>query len=230
MYLECRNLRFRYPGTPKLLFKDLSLKFDQPGFHSLFGPSGAGKSSLARLLSGLLIPDEGTIHFDAVDVSLYAHNLERLPGWSSIGDHLGRITPEKNHDKMRSLIQDFDLTPHFEKRFSQLSLGQKNRINLVRYLVQDFQVLISDECLANVDEKMRARILASIKSMFPELLFIYISHNVMEVASFCKQIWVLRGPDRENQATLVRGQDCCDEGAVDRHALQQTMLEIVNAA
>lgn len=230
MFLECRNLKFRYPGTPKLLFKDLSLKFDQPGFHSLFGSSGAGKSSLARMLSGILIPDEGTIHSDVVDISLYAHNLERLPGWSSIGDHLGRITPVQNLGKMRTLIQDFDLTPHLDKRFSQLSLGQKNRINLVRYLIQDFQVLISDECLANVDEKMRGRILASIKSMFPGLLFIYISHNVMEVASFCKQIWVLRGPDRENQAMLVRGQDCTDESAIDRNALQRTMLEIVNAA
>lgn len=230
MFLECRNLQFSYPGTTKKLFKDLTLKFDQPGFHSLFGPSGVGKSTLARIFGGLLTTEKSVVHTDGVEISLYAHNLERLPGWSSIGRHLDRITPAHNREKMNSLIKDFGLSPHLGKRFSQLSLGQKNRINFVRYLVQDFQVLISDECLANVDEKMRFRILMSIKRMFPNLLFIYISHNVIEVASICDQIWVLRGPDKAKQAVLVKGQDCRDEESINRQALQQTMLEIMNAS
>lgn len=230
MFLECRNLQFRYPGANKELFKDLTLNFDRPGFHSLFGPSGVGKSTLARILSGLLHPGKEVVRSDGVTISLYAHNLERLPGWSSIGQHLDRITPEHNKDKLKTLIEDFGLSPHLGKRFAQLSLGQKNRINFVRYLVQDFQVLISDECLANVDEKMRFRILISIKKMFPNLLFIYISHNVIEVANICDRIWVLRGPGKRHQAVLIQGQDCRDEESINHQSLQQTMLEIVNAA
>lgn len=230
MFLKCSNLQFQYPGTNKILFRDLSLKFDRPGFHSLFGSSGVGKSSLARILCGILYPDQGVVDSEAVKTSLYTHNLERLPGWSSIGHHLDRITPPNTQEKKSSLIKSFGLAPHLGKRFSQLSLGQKNRINLIRYLVQDFQVMIADECLANVDEKMRVRILMSIKAMFPDRLFVYISHNVIEVASFCNEIWVLRGPDKGEQAVMVRGQDSSFPKALDHQALQQTMLEIVNAA
>lgn len=229
MFLECRDLHFQYPGTSKTLFRHLFLKFDKPGFHSLFGSSGVGKSSLARILCGLQNIESGVVKFDTGDTPLYAHNLERLPGWSSIGSHLDRVTPSHNQHKKNSLIKAFGLTSQVGKRFSQLSLGQKNRINLVRYLVQDFQVLIVDECLANVDEKMRTRILLTIKVMFPELMFVYISHNVVEVASYCRQIWVLRGPDKEEQAVLVNGQDSNDVKRLNHHSLQQTMLEIMNA-
>jgi len=230
MFVECRHLQFQYPGSRKALFKDLSFKFQAPGFHSLFGSSGVGKSSLARILCGLLSPDAGAVYSDSVQAPLYTHNLERLPGWSTIGRHLDRITPPQNQQKKDLLIKAFGLKTHLGKRFSQLSLGQKNRINLVRYLVQDFHVLIVDECLANVDEKLRARILTTIKAMFPERLFIYISHNVIEVAIYCQQIWVLRGPEKDNQAVLVEGQDCHDQKCLDHPSLQQTMLEIMNAA
>lgn len=74
--------------------------------------------------------------------------------------------------------------------FPNLSLGQKNRANLLRYLVQDFDMLIIDEALANVDEPSRETILSSIKNHFPKRTFLYISHNVTEVAFFSKEIFV----------------------------------------
>ena len=55
----------------------------------------------------------------------------------------------------------------------------------VRYLLQDFDVLIMDESLANVDELTREKIILKIKALFPERCFLYISHNVAEVARFC---------------------------------------------
>ena len=230
MLLECRHLCFKYPGTDKTVFKDLALKFDTPGFHSLFGPSGVGKSSLARVMCGLLSSDKGEIHCDTRTPPLYTHNLERLPGWSTVGRHLDRITPAHHLSMKNDLLKAFGLTSLLAKRFSQLSLGQQNRINLLRYLVQEFQILVIDECLANVDEKMRVRILLSIKEAFPERLFVYISHNVIEVASFCRQIWVLRSLQTGNPAVMVRGQDSRCDTCADRPALQQTMLEIMNAA
>jgi ABC-type Mn2+/Zn2+ transport system ATPase subunit len=84
--------------------------------------------------------------------------------------------------------------------------------------------------LSNVDEKMRNRILTCMKEMFPERLFIYISHNVVEVSTFCREIWVLRGPHKHPQSHKVHGQDQGSGIPVDHQALQQTMLEIMNAA
>ncbi len=89
-------------------------------------------------------------------------------------------------------------------RFSQLSMGQQNRMNLVRYLIQDFDLLILDESLANVDEALRETIVLAIKEIFPAKLFLYISHNLMEVARFCKEILVLSRPGKGKGAVVVQ--------------------------
>jgi ABC-type bacteriocin/lantibiotic exporter with double-glycine peptidase domain len=230
MQLECRHIYFRYPGTDKVLFEDLHLEFKESGFHAFFGPSGVGKSSLAHILTGRLPADRGEVRIDSGQKPLYTHNLERLPDWSSIGRHLERVTPPPNIARRDQLVDVFGLSSLLGHRFSQLSLGQQNRINLVRYLVQPFRVLIMDESLANVDEQMRGRILLTMKAMFPEALFIYISHNVVEVATYCRRIWVLRGSHKSPQAVMVQGQDLIPDRNVDPKALDRSMLEIMNAA
>jgi ABC-type Mn2+/Zn2+ transport system ATPase subunit len=119
---------------------------------------------------------------------------------------------------------------YINSRFSQLSLGQQNRTNLVRYLLQDFDLLIMDESLANVDEVTKEKIILTMKAIFPDRCFLYISHSVAEVAKFCQQILVLRGRHRSPQTISLLGQDHSDGKAIIKKDLEQTMLEIVNAA
>ena len=228
--LECKGINFKYPGTGKKVFNDLSFSFSGSGFHAIFGPSGVGKTSLAHILSGRLQAEAGEVLTDGIQTMLYCYNMERLPGWSSVGRHLERITPTHNTDKSAELVKVFGMAPLLKRRFSQLSMGQQNRVNLLRYLVQDFQLLVMDESLANVDEKTRNRILLTIKEMFPQVIFICISHNVVEVAKFCRDIWVLRGSPKLPQAVLVNGQDYRHGVPLNQEGLQKTMLEIMNAA
>jgi ABC-type nitrate/sulfonate/bicarbonate transport system ATPase subunit len=122
------------------------------------------------------------------------------------------------------------MTPYLESRFSQLSLGQKNRINLIRYLLQDFQMLIMDESLANVDELTREKIILNIKAIYPDKFFIYISHNIVEVSKFCREILVLTGIGRKRPATMVQGRDQQSGQSMGKQDLEATMLEIMNAA
>lgn len=232
MRLSCRNVAFHYPDTGKPVLTDLSWDIRRPGFSALFGPSGVGKTSLARLISGDVSPDaaEGEIVREGIERYAYTYNLERLPGWAAVGRHLDRITPKGRGELRDRLVDVFGLERILGQRFSQLSLGQKNRINLVRYLLQDFQLLILDESMANVDEMTRERILLAIKAMFPETFFIYISHNVVEVATFCRDILVLRGPHKEPQGVRVAGLDLREGEEKDPERLDRVMLEIVNAA
>ena len=116
-----------------------------------------------------------------------------------------------------------------DSRFAQLSLGQQNRTNLVRYLLQDFDLLVMDESLANVDEGTKEKIILKIKAMFPERGFLYISHNVVEVAKFCRQVFVLRNFHKTPQAVVLEGHNYTGGPAVDKKELEHTMLEIVNA-
>jgi multiple sugar transport system ATP-binding protein len=108
-------------------------------------------------------------------------------------------------------------------------MGQQNRMNLIRYLLQDFDLMILDESLANVDEKLRQTILPAIKERFAHKMFLYISHNLMEVARFCKEILVLAGPSRNISSRLISGLNETSGGKVDKSALDKVMLEIMNA-
>ena len=228
--LRCRGLTYRYPGGEAPVLNDLNLEISTPGFHGLFGPSGVGKTSLARIAAGLLTGFSGRVHGAPETRILYTFNLERLPGWSPIGTHLDRITPPGRANLRRDLVAACGLTDLLGQRFSQLSLGQQNRINLVRYLLQDFDLLIMDESLANVDEATRGAIIAYVKKRFPHTGFLYISHNVVEVARYCRQIVVCRSPGKHPQAVTVQGLDQTAGAPESPRALEAAMVEIINAA
>jgi ABC-type multidrug transport system ATPase subunit len=206
------------------------LTLDAPGLHGLFGPSGVGKTSLAKIIAGTIQPAAGQVHTADLQTILYCHNLERLPGWSSVGRHLDRITPPAKVALKDRLLRQFGLADCLGRRFTKLSLGQRNRLNLVRYLVQDLQMLVMDESLANVDEHTRGTILTTVKALFPEVLFLYISHNVVEVARFCNHIWVLRDPAKRPQAVRIQGMDQRIAEATVPQMLEKIMLEMMNAA
>jgi ABC-type nitrate/sulfonate/bicarbonate transport system ATPase subunit len=182
------------------------------------------------MLIGDMTAFGGQLRAQGIDRILYSYNLERLPGWSAVGKHLDRITIPSQRARKEELVELFGMSPFLGSRFAQLSLGQKNRINLIRYLLQDFQMLIMDESLANVDELTREKIILNIKALFPDKFFIYISHNIVEVSKFCRDILVLAGIGRQRPATMVQGQDQQSGQSLEKQDLETTMLEIMNAA
>jgi len=229
MLLEFNDINYKYPGSTKEVFKNLTCSIAAPGFHALFGPSGVGKTTLAKMMTGDIGGFSGEISVWQIHHILYAYNLERLPGWTSVQEHLAATTPNPNKGKIDELVTAFGLEACMNSRFGQLSLGQQNRTNLARYLLQDFDFLIMDESLANVDEVTKEKIILKMKSMFPQRCFIYISHNVVEVAKFCKQILILRSLQKTPQTVSIQGQDYSNGMPPSNKDLEHTMLEIVNA-
>ncbi len=229
MQLDCKDISFNYPGSNYDVFKNLSYRISGPGFHALFGPSGVGKTTLAKMMTGEIKNFSGHISRLKIQRVLYTYNLERTPGWSTVREHLETITPKANKAKIDFLVTAFGMEAYINSRFSQLSLGQQNRANLIRYLLQEFDLLIMDESLANVDEVTKETIILNMKASFSDRCFLYISHNVAEVAKFCKQILVLRGPRKSPQTLSIFGQDYSNGKDLVKKDLEQTMLEIVNA-
>lgn len=229
MLLECSNIAYHFPGSEALVLEGIDCALRGPGFHALFGSSGVGKSTLAGIISSEIKGFSGKIRRMDITTILYSHNLERLPGWYSIEEHLWAVTPTHRRPDIEDLLTCFGLNECRSSRFRQLSMGQRNRINLARYLLRDFDLLIMDESLANVDEATRERIIRKIKAMFPQKCFLYISHSVAEAAKFCDQILVLRGAGTTPRLISLGmpRRTATEQGAAD---LEQTMLEIVRAA
>lgn len=233
MRLACNNLTFQYPGSTTKVIDKLSFTIDEPGFHAVFGPSGVGKTSLARIISADVTDYQGHLSLSNIAKILYCYNTERLPGWTRVGRLLQQITPQGREALLEELINVFTLNNIMNSRFSQLSMGQQNRVNLIRYLVQDFDLLILDESLANVDEKLRHTILLYIKGLFPDKFFLSISHNLIEIAQFCKQIVVLTSHKEERQGRVIQGMNLQQHKETtfqtDKEELDTVILEIMNA-
>lgn len=229
MRLECHNLSFSYPDTSSAVIKNLSFSLKNPGFNAVFGPSGVGKTTLAKIIASADFRSDYNFACENINTILYSYNLERLPGWASTGSHLNKVTrPEKQQIK-QELVRIFQLEDVLASRFSKLSMGQQNRMNLIRYLVQDFDLLIMDESLANVDEKLRQTIIFAIKELFTDKMFLYISHNLLEVSKFCRQILVFGNAAENRDCFMTNGLDCRKNGLLDQNHLDETMLEIMNA-
>lgn len=229
MRFECKGLTYTYPGTEVPVLENLEFSMAAPGFNAVFGPSGVGKTSFAKLLAGHGRRPENGLSLTDIHTILYSYNQERLPGWSATGGHLDKVCPVGKEDLKQELIRVFKVEEVLGSRFSQLSMGQQNRMNLIRYLIQDFDLLILDESLANVDEALRETIILTVKDLFPDKLFLYISHNLMEVARFCRDILILGESNENHGGAVVGGQDYCRGYALNQQALDNTMLEVMNA-
>jgi len=233
--ISAKDISFGYEETQPYLFNDLCLKISSPGFYSLFGFSGCGKSTLARLLAGLLKPQKGFVIKKGITNVLLCYNTERLPGWVSVGEHLDRaVSPKSSKKDLRYFISELGLSSVVDQKFFRLSMGQKNRANLARYLVQDFDMLICDEVLANVDEPSRNHILSLIKYRFGHhAILFYISHNVEEVCFFSKKIFVIpTGKETVEDLIEIDGLDGRDKKKEKgrQEILHETILKVLKAA
>ena len=229
MRLECEGLKYTYPGAEVPVIDNLCFSMIAPGFNAVFGPSGVGKTSLAKLLASQANKPESRIVTSGMGTILYSYNQERLPSWSSTGNHLNKVCPPGKEGLKKELIGIFKLESVLDARFSQLSMGQQNRMNLIRYLIQEFDLLILDESLANVDEALRETIILAIKALFPDKMFLYISHNLMEVAKFCRDILVLSEPVKQKGSFMVKGRDYTQGYTLEKKAFEASMLEIMDA-
>ena len=124
MRLELKELNYKYPGSAGDVFQQLNCQVTEAGFHALFGPSGVGKTTLAKMITGDIREFAGEINLHRINHVLYTYNLERLPGWCCIREHLESITPKSNRQRMQDLVDSLGLQSCLNSRFAQLSLGQ----------------------------------------------------------------------------------------------------------
>lgn len=171
--LHINDLRFAYPGRNeafRLHVPHLDLAGGQA--LALAGPSGAGKSTLVRLLTGLLPPGAGDIRLGGTRLGTLGHEQRRAFRLAHIGlvfqdfALLDYLTVMENillphqfrgdagaaaRGRARDLAGRLQISQYLDKRISQLSQGERQRVAVARALVHEPQFIFADEPTASLD-------------------------------------------------------------------------------
>jgi ABC-2 type transport system ATP-binding protein len=170
----------------------------------LLGPNGAGKTTTIQMLVGITLADGGTIRYFGQDLHRYRQAcLQRINFSSSYNMLQGRITVWENlvvfaglyrvhrpEQKIRDLGAYFGITELMGQRFLTLSAGQRTRVNLVKALLNDPEVILMDEPTASLDPDIADRTLSLIESLREsrDLAIVYTSHEMDEVTRICDEV------------------------------------------
>jgi ABC-type uncharacterized transport system ATPase subunit len=208
-----RGITKRFPGV----VADDNVDFDlQRGeVHALLGENGAGKSTLMNVLYGLYKPDEGEIHVkgkrfsfgsakDAIDVGIgMVHQHFMLIPVMTVAENIVlEIEPTKagvllDYDqateRVRDISQRFGLAVDPNEKVENISVGQQQRVEILKALYRGAEILILDEPTAVLTPQEAGELFGIIKSLQEGgTSVIFISHKLNEVLEIADRITVLR--------------------------------------
>lgn len=201
--LELRSVSKRFDDLEVLA--DVSLSVRPGEFVSILGPSGAGKSTILQLLTGALRHDGGSILCDGEPLEPDSHRFAFMPQrdalmpWRRIIDNAtlglevqGR-TRAAARQKVQPLFAEFGLTG-FERHYpSQLSGGMRQRVALLRTVVQQRSMLLLDVPFGALDALTRAKMQRWLSDMWTRhnWTVLLITHDVREAVLLSDRIYVL---------------------------------------
>jgi general nucleoside transport system ATP-binding protein len=193
--------------------------------HALLGENGAGKSTLSNILTGLYRPDEGSISLygepvrfdspsDAIDAGIgMVHQHFRLVPPFTVAENiiLGEHRPEAQSFLVRprrierhvaGLGERYEVAVDPHARVWQLSVGEQQRVEILKALYREARILILDEPTAVLTPQEAESLFVTLRRMAAEgRTVIFISHKLHEVKAVADRVTVLRGG--RSVATLV---------------------------
>jgi ABC-2 type transport system ATP-binding protein len=200
--LEVRHLTKLY-GSFRAV-DEVSFSLPKGKILGLLGPNGAGKTTTIQMLVGITLPDGGEIRYFGKELFRNREAcLQRINFSSSYNMLQGRITVWENlivyaglyrvrhpQAKIRELGAYFGITELMDQRFLTLSAGQKTRVNLVKALLNDPEIVLMDEPTASLDPDIADRMLSLIESLRTsrDLSIVYTSHQMDEVTRICDEV------------------------------------------
>lgn len=200
--LVVKNLVKKFRGLKAV--DGVSFKVKKGEIFGLLGVNGAGKSTTINMLSGLTLPDSGSIKMFGLDflkneeeckqrfnvATAYYH----LHGTLSVGKNLifyAKLYNVKNYkQKIDSLSEKFMIKKLFNTKVQSLSSGEQSRVVLVKALLNDPELLFLDECTVGLDPDIAEVTRDYLKQYSKETgcTIIFTSHYMQEVEKLCDRI------------------------------------------
>jgi multiple sugar transport system ATP-binding protein len=190
------------------VISQLNAEVSKGEFFVVFGPSGSGKTVLLRLLSGIMLPDNGEIkmnnevinqlHPEERDVSMAFQNFALYPHMSAYENIASPLRAKKTSEsdiqiKVKEVAELLKIGHVLSQLPKELSNGQKQRTSLARSLVNKPSVVLLDDPLRNVDAKIRFEMRLELPKVLKEFntTVIYITQDFREAMALGDKIAVL---------------------------------------
>jgi spermidine/putrescine transport system ATP-binding protein len=204
-----------------LVVDGLTLDIPQGQFFALLGPSGCGKTTILRLIAGLEAVNSGNIFLDKKNIThtpIYERKINTVFQNYALFPHLSvfeniayplRVRGFNNDiiaDKVSQMLKTVYLSGHEQKFISQISGGQQQRVALARALVAEPEVLLLDEPLAALDQRLKEQMLLELIDLQEKLgtTFIYITHDEREALTVADRMAILNLHGRIEQLSTPK--------------------------
>ncbi len=198
-----------FPGV--LANDDISFSVNEGEIHALLGENGAGKSTLVKIIYGVLRPDAGAMTLRGRPFAPNRPSEARAEGIGMIFQHFSLfealtvaenialgISPELAKGDLRGRIVDvstrYGLRLDPDRMVGDLSVGQRQRVEIVRCLLQDPRLIIMDEPTSVLTPQEVAVLFETLRRLAGEgCSILYISHKLEEIRALCDHATILRG-------------------------------------
>ena len=206
--LEIVGLTKAYPGV--VANDDVSFSIGDGEVHALLGENGAGKSTLVKMIYGLVKPDQGEMVFGGKVYEPSEPQEARARGVAMVFQHfslfdalnvaenvaLGMAEPPKTGElaeKIRSVSEQYGLPLDPWRLVGDLSAGERQRVEIIRCLLQDPKLLIMDEPTSVLTPQEVEILFATLRKLKAEgTSILYISHKLEEIRALCDEATILR--------------------------------------
>ncbi|WP_295531586.1 ABC transporter ATP-binding protein [uncultured Thioclava sp.] len=207
--LEIEGLTKAYPGV--VANDGVALRVRPGEVHALLGENGAGKSTLVKMIYGLVKPDSGTMQFQGAPYAPVDPRAARSAGVAMVFQHfslfealsvaenvaLGMETPPPMRQlaaKIREISTEYGLPLDPARLVGDLSAGERQRVEIVRCLLQDPKLLIMDEPTSVLTPQEVDILFKTLRKLSAEgTAILYISHKLEEIRALCEAATILRG-------------------------------------
>jgi ABC-type uncharacterized transport system ATPase subunit len=207
--LHINGLTKAYPGV--VANDDVSFNIDAGEIHALLGENGAGKSTLVKMIYGLVRPDHGAMQLADKNFSPAEPRAARAAGVAMVFQHfslfealsvaeniaLGMENPPKSNAlsaRITAVSQAYGLPLDPERLVGDLSAGERQRVEIIRCLLQEPKLLIMDEPTSVLTPQEVTTLFTTLRKLKAEgTSILYISHKLQEIRVLCETATILRG-------------------------------------
>jgi len=189
---------------PQKALNAISLEIKRGQITGLLGPNGAGKSTLMKIITGSIIPDEGTVTVDGVNVMDEPLKVQRTLGYLPehnpqylelyVKEYLAYVASvyKVPNSRVDEVIAQTILGPEQHKKIGALSKGYRQRVGLAAALIPDPAVLILDEPTTGLDPAQLVEIRALLKNIAADKTVLFSTHIMQEVVELCDEVVFLK--------------------------------------